>query len=218
MRNGLFYIFLTIILLVCHCNSFLEQLLTFCLESDITILKLNDNSPAWPAAVLPAMSSVASSQPRWLRLCLSSELEDGWTCEMVGSSHPSDARPEWSCQLSITARSDINHCYLLSSSQAPPPAPRDNILLPTASSLSTLTRSIESTIKVSCPESGALSLYLTKYLLQAGPNALLLANVFANIKKAILRLFGLRLQLSLPWRRHMSMSSIANIQERSSHR
>ena len=121
LRNGLFYIFLTIILLVCHCNSFLEQLLTFCLESDITILKLNDNSPAWPAAVLPAMSSVASSQPRWLRLCLSSELEDGWTCEMVGSSHPSDARPEWSCQLSITARTDINHCYLLSHCQAPPP-------------------------------------------------------------------------------------------------
>ena len=106
------------------------------------------------------------ARPGWLRLC------DGWTCEMVGSSHPSDARPEWSCQLSITARSDINHCYLLSSLEAPPPPPSPHQPASPAQSLTLNTR-LE--VKHQIP----------------GLSLVFLAKVFANIKKAILHLSGL---------------------------
>ena len=74
-RNGLFYIFLTIILLVYQCNSFLGQLLSFCLELKIT--KLNDNSPnknwslvRWWATITnhhrpsATMSNIEGSQAR----------------------------------------------------------------------------------------------------------------------------------------------------------
>ena len=68
-RNGLFYIFLTIILLVYQCNSFLGQLLSFCLELKIT--KLNDNSPNKNPSLVVAggpPSPTMSNHEQYLRL------------------------------------------------------------------------------------------------------------------------------------------------------
>ena len=97
-----------------------------------------------------------STRPGWLRLCLILPA-GGWLDVWDGWILPS-IRCEARVELSAVNHGEVWHKSLLfavlqpgassSTKRQHPPAHS----LPTASSLSTLTRSIESTMKVSCPE------------------------------------------------------------------